>query len=308
MKKLFILLLMPFALIQFEQTIFSQENKTDSLELKIMSFNIWVGGGKSIDETKNVIKSSSTEIAGIQESSKGKTNAAEKIAAELGWHSFVSNPSCTIISRYPIVKSSPNKKGCKIQIDKNQFVWMFNVHLMYCPYGPYQLNGIPYCGAPLLNTEKDAIETAWKIHSKEVETTIAEIIEAQKDNCPIFLTGDFNEPSYLDWTEKASKAGICKIPVAWPSAKAFIEKANLKDSYRVKYPDETTHKGYTWTPLPSKREVLDRIDFLFFQGTNTELVNVQIVGEKSDFSDIKFEKFPSDHRAVLGTFKINKSQ
>ena len=50
--------------------------------------------------------------------------------------------------------------------------------------------------------------------------------------------------------------------------------------------------------------MLDRIDFLFFHGTNVTLKNVFIVGEKSDLSDIGFENYPSDHRAVLGVFAL----
>ncbi|MDR1483478.1 MAG: endonuclease/exonuclease/phosphatase family protein [Planctomycetaceae bacterium] len=305
MRRFVIVLIVLFVAVQFVQIIFAQDNKQDAIELKVMSFNIWYGGGKSIDETANVIKTTSADIVGIQESNKGRNNTAEKIANDLGWRSCI-NSSRTIISRYPIVKTSPSRRGCKIQIGENRFVWMFNIHLAHCPYGPYQLNGIPYCGAPLLNTAEEAINAAWKAHRGEVEGTIADIKEAQKDNCPIFLTGDFNEVSHLDWTEKAAKAGICKMPVAWPTTKAFAEKANLKDSYRTKYPDEVTHKGHTWTTFPAKREVLDRIDFIFFHGTNVEVIDVQTVGEKSNLSDIKFEKYPSDHRAVLGTFKIKK--
>jgi endonuclease/exonuclease/phosphatase family metal-dependent hydrolase len=301
MKRFVVVMFVLFVFVQFVQ--FVQGKEQDAIELKVMSFNIWVGGGKSIDETANVIKTTSADIVGIQESSKGKDNNAVKIAKGLGWHSCVY-AGCTIISRYPIVKTSPNQQGCKIQIGKNQFVWMFNIHLKYCPYGPYQLNGIPYCGAPLLDNEKDAIDTALKTHQNAVEAIISEIKEAQKDNCPIFLTGDFNEPSHLDWTGNAAKSGICKMPVAWPSTKALMEKANLKDSYRTKYPNEVTHKGHTWTTFPAKREVLDRIDFVFFYGTNVEVTDVKVVGEKSDLSDIKFEKYPSDHRAVLGIFKL----
>ncbi|MDR0391718.1 MAG: endonuclease/exonuclease/phosphatase family protein [Planctomycetaceae bacterium] len=299
MKRLFVaVLFVSFVFTQFDQFLFAQ----DTTELKVMSFNIWGGGGKSLEETANVIKTTSADIVGIQEARKGKNNNAEKIANDMGWHTYTKNSA--IISRYPIVKTLPNINACKIQIGENKFVWMFNVHLLHCPYGPYQLNGIKYCGAPLLDNAQDAIDAAWKAHQKEVETAIDAIKEAQKDNCPIFLTGDFNEPSHLDWTEKAAKAGICKMPVEWQSTKALTEKANLKDSYRIKYPDEVTHKGHTWTTFPAKREVLDRIDFVFFQGENVDVVDVQIVGEKSDLSDIKFEKYPSDHRAVLGIFKI----
>ncbi|MDR2440543.1 MAG: endonuclease/exonuclease/phosphatase family protein [Planctomycetaceae bacterium] len=304
MKNYVVLLFTLFVFAQIPAILFSQEKEQNTLELKVMSFNIWVGGGKSVEETTNVIKQTSADIVGIQEASKKGNNIAEKIAKEMGWYSYAANSSRTIISRYPIAKKSPNGKGCKIQINGNLFVWIFNLHLIHCPYEPYQLNGIPYCNAPLLDTAEEAVQSAWKSRGNDVEETIADIKEAQKDDCPIFLTGDFNEPSCLDWTEKAAKMGICKIPVAWPAAKAFMEKAGMKDSYRTKYPDEVTHKGHTWTPLPAKRDVFDRIDFVFFHGSKVELLNSQIVGEKSELTDIGFDNYPSDHRAVLGTFLL----
>ncbi|MDR0609975.1 MAG: endonuclease/exonuclease/phosphatase family protein [Planctomycetaceae bacterium] len=309
MKKFIVLLIMSFVFAQIPAILFSQEKVQDTPrlnELKVMSFNIWVGGGKSIEETANVIKQTSADIVGIQEASKGGKNNAEKIAKDLGWHSYTANSSRTIISRFPVVKKSTNGKGCKIQIGEKRFVWMFNLHLIHCPYEPYQLNGIPYCGAPFLNTAEEAIQSALKSRGRDVEETVADIKEAQKDNCPIFLTGDFNEPSCLDWTEKAAKAGNCKMPVAWPSTKAFIEKAGMKDSYRIKFPDEVTQKGHTWSSLPpSKNEIFERIDFLFFHGSNVETLKVQIVGEQSQDTDIGFDNYPSDHRAVLGTFRLN---
>lgn len=304
MKKSIILLFTLFVFAQIPAILFSQEKEQNTLELKVMSFNIWVGGGKSLEETTRVIRETKVDIVGIQEAAKGENNNAKKIAEEMGWYCYVINYSRTVISRYPIVKSSPNNNGCKIQIGENRFVWMFNIHLNHCPYEPYQLNGISYCNAPLLDTAEEAVKSAWNSRGKDVEGTISDIKEAQKDDCPVFLTGDFNEPSCLDWTEKAVKAGICKIPVTWPATKAFMEKAGMKDSYRTKYPDEVTHKGHTWTTLPAKREVLDRIDFVFFHGSKIELLNVQIAGEKSELTDIGFDKYPSDHRAVLGTFLL----
>ena len=301
MKHSFTVLLVFFVSFGFLRAItFAQDNH----ELKVMSFNIWVGGGYSLDETLNVIKETGADIVGVQESSKQGVNVIERFAKENGWHSYAENSSRTILSRYPIVKKSTNGKGCKIQIDETTFVWMFNLHLMYCPYEPYQLNGIEYCGAPLLDMAEEAIASAWKSRGDDVKATIADIKEAQKENCPIFLTGDFNEPSCLDWTEKAAKAGVCKIPVDWPATRAFMRDADMQDSYRTKYPDEVTHKGHTWTTRPSKREVLDRIDFLFFHGDKIELKDIFVVGEKSELSDIQFENYPSDHRAVLGVFTL----
>ncbi|WP_280744753.1 MULTISPECIES: endonuclease/exonuclease/phosphatase family protein [unclassified Parabacteroides] len=272
-----------------------------------MSFNIWLGGGKSVQETARVILESKADIVGIQESSRDDVNTAINIADSLGWYSYASTGSPTIISKFAITDTSTYGHGVKIQIDEKYFVWMFNIHLMYCPYEPYQLNGIHYCGGPLLNTAAEAIASARNTRGKEVAEIILDMKEAQKEGYPLFLTGDFNEPSCLDWTEKSAKAGLCKMPVSWPSTFDFMYQADMKDSYRMLYPDETANPGYTWTPLPeseSYTEVLDRIDFVFFWG-NIHPVKSEIVGEVNPASDIQFANYPSDHRAVISTFTFN---
>lgn len=274
-------------------------------ELKVMSFNIWVGGGKSIDATGKVFAESKADIIGVQESTRNDKNIAVQLADSLGWHSYVYGQSTAIISKYPIVDTSANKYGVKIKIDDTHFVWMFNIHLMYCPYEPYQLNGIEYCGGPILQTAEEAVASATATRSKEVESNIADILEVRKEGFPIFLTGDFNEPSCLDWTAKAVEAGLCKMAVEWPSTKAFLNEGGMKDSYRMSYPDEVKNPGHTWTPLPEAtayKEVLDRIDFVLFSGEKVELKNSIIVGEKSSKSDMGFNDYPSDHRAVMSTF------
>jgi uncharacterized protein YjdB len=272
---------------------------TNSLtELRVMSFNIWVGGGRSIERTIAAITESGADIVGLQEA-----NNASDIATRLGWTSVQQYGSSAIISRYPIVASSSLKIGAKLKVGENQYVWMFNQHFIYCPYEPYRLNGIEYCGYGTLYTADEAITSAWNARKNEVERTIAEIQKAQKEQIPVFLTGDFNEPSWLDWTERAATAGICKMAVAWPSTRNIQERTEMIDSYRTFYPDEVAKPGYTWTPLPAARDVLDRIDFVFFWGA-TQLIKSEIVGEKKPESDIVISAYPSDHRAVLSSFYI----
>jgi endonuclease/exonuclease/phosphatase family metal-dependent hydrolase len=266
-----------------------------------------VGGGKSIERTVAVVRESGADIVGIQEESK---DAAATIAKSLGWtsvHTYKNliGKSCAIISKYPIVAFSASKIGVKLQTGDNKHVWMFNQHLNHCPYEPYRLNGIEYCGGTL-HTEEEAIASAWEARKIDVEHTVAEIKTAQTDKIPIFLTGDFNEPSYLDWTERAVEADLCKIPVAWPATKSLHEKAGMKDSYRVIHPDEVACPGHTWTPRPAENEVLDRIDFVLFWGENEQVtvVKSEIVGEKMPESDIVIQDYPSDHRAVISAFYI----
>jgi len=300
-----------FSLLFFIISIFfscNSKKNPEPLSLKVMSFNIWVGGGKSIDATARVFLDSNADIIGVQEATRDDMNMVSRIADSIGWYSYAHERSTTILSKYPIVDTSQNKYGVKIAIDEQHYIWMFNMHLIHCPYEPYQLNGIEYCGAPMIETEEEAVESAKASRGKAVENSISDIMEAKKEGYPIFLTGDFNEPSCLDWTERGVEAGLCKIKVAWPSTKAYMEKAGMKDSYRIIYPDEVRNPGHTWTTLPETSaydEVLDRIDFVFFSGDNIELINSQILGENSSLSDIKFDNYPSDHRAVISTFSLH---
>jgi hypothetical protein len=273
--------------------------------LRVMSFNIWVGGGKSIERTIAVVRESGAGIVGIQEEAK---DAATTIAKSLGWTSVYKytsllGKSCAIISKYPVVDSTTSRIGVKLKIGDNKYVWMFNQHLNHCPYEPYRLNGMEYCGGTLY-TEEEAIASAWDARKSDVEYTVAEIKKVQADKIPVFLTGDFNEPSYLDWTERATEAGLCKMPVAWPATKKLQEQTGLKDSYRTVHPDEVSCPGHTWTPQPAENEVFDRIDFVLFWGDNATVLKSEIVGEKIPESDIVISDYPSDHRAVLSSFYI----
>ena len=276
-------------------------------ELKVMSFNIWVGGGKSLDATTRVIRESGADIVGIQESKRDRINKALEIADSLGWYGYEGKGGNAILSRFAAVDTSAAGYGVKFQIAKNQFVWMFNIHLMYCPYEPYQLNGISYCGAPLLSTAEEAVASARNTRGEEVAVVIKDIQSIQREGYPIFLTGDFNEPSWLDWTADAAGTGLCIMPVQWPTTKNLMEGASLKDSYRTIYPDPVTQPGHTWTPHPDidpGQEVHDRIDFLLFGG-NIRVLDSFILGEDSEKSDIRFADYPSDHRAVLSVFQFN---
>ena len=274
-----------------------------------MSFNIWKGGGTSIGKTAEIFVYSGADIIGVQEAYHGDRNIAKQIADSLGWYSFENSHSQTIISKYPIVDTSANNLGVKIRFDEKHFVWMFNVHLNHCPYEPYQLNDIEYCGGPFLKTEEEAINSAKVTREAQVRSNIDDILKIREEGYPIFLTGDFNEPSYLDWTEKAVEAGLCKLSVKWPSTRLFIEEGKMTDSYRTLYPDKVKNPGHTWTPLPETekyKEVFDRIDFVLFSGNNIKVAKSQLLGEESPLSDIKFKDYPSDHRAVLSSFVIEK--
>src|SRR5690606_14132133 len=96
----------------------------------------------------------------------------------------------------------------------------------------------------------------------EMAHLLMDMAPALRGNEKIIITGDFNEPSHLDWTPEAVQAKLIPISVGWPQSRALVD-SGLSDAYRQIHPDPVSKPGYTWTPTPAKRDVLDRIDFVY---------------------------------------------
>ena len=150
-----------------------------------------------------------------------------------------------------------------------------------------------------------------------------------KQGSLIFLGGDFNEPSFADWTEATrDSADHNGITVDWPCT-TRLHEAGFADAYRTRYPNPVTHPGYTypadnpdvpinrltWAPQADERE---RIDFIFFfprkgltlkdatiVGPNGCIRHSQRTPETSQDSILTpAGTWPSDHKAVLATFRL----
>ncbi len=290
--------------------------KTDShlepITIRLMSFNIWVGGepgGQPLEQTAAVIKAARADIVGIQESfgSRSKEDSAKKIAEMLGWQHVNQRGSTSVISRFPIVGTTPEKWGVMLELSENQQIYLFNAHLAHAPYQPYQLAEIEYGSGRFIKTEQEAIEEARKARGHQVDAILAEMKAVADRGLPMFLTGDLNEPSHQDWTDAAAQAGHCQIKVEYPTTKSFSD-FGFTDAFRSFHPDETKVRGYTWTPInaaddPSERH--DRIDFVFSKGEQIRCVKAEVVGEaESRGADIVVTPYPSDHRGVVAEFQI----
>lgn len=62
----------------------------------------------------------------------------------------------------------------------------------------------------------------------------------------VFLTGDFNVPSHLDWTN-ATKSNHFGVSIQWPVS-AKLQQLNFRDSYREIRSNPVKHPANTWTP------------------------------------------------------------
>jgi exodeoxyribonuclease III len=287
----------------------------DAESLRVMTFNIWVGGeagGQPLDQTAKVIQIAKADVVGMQESCGEERNGkrpenAKVIAGKLGWSYFSQGDDDTsIMSRHKIVDHSPKKWGAAIELPSGKRVWIFNAHFAHAPYQPYQLLKIPYHDGPFINTAVEAVAAARDARQAQVESMLAEVAAVRDQNTPIIITGDFNEPSSLDWTAAVFLAGRCPRAVRWPTTAAVCD-AGFVDSYRQLHNDPLKMPGYTWTPTTSvddPQDHHDRIDFVMIGGPGARVSNSEIVGEDSQHADIVVTPYPSDHRGVVATMKI----
>ncbi len=289
-------------------------------KLTLLSFNMWGAGAnaqKSIDETVAVIKASGADIIGAQETvpepdpctadvcAATDNSRAKDIAAALGYfyhelkHNTENHWADAIISKYPFGKETPNGVGVEIDVNGAKVV-AYSMNLDDAPYQPYQLLNIEYGNWPYLKTADEAIKAATETRGKALSLLVADI-RAEGDAVAQFVMGDFNEPSHWDWTEKAVKAGLQPLVVAYPTTKG-VEAEGFVDTFRVAFPDEVAKPGVTWTPTTEptdRQDHHDRIDFVLAKAKNLKVISAGIVGEKAPEADIVVTPWPSDHRATM---------
>lgn len=293
--------------------------------LRVMSFNIYGGGandGEPIDATVAAIQAAGADIVGVQETRvetdpcdadscpPAGPSAARALAEALGFHYYdqtQENPALwanAVLSRYPIGKASAHDLGVPIEVD-GRTVWIFNIHHTDFPYQPYQVLNIEYGPAPFLTTAAEAEDAARATRGPAMDL-LFEDMKAAEGAAAVFVTGDFNEPSDLDWTAAAVTAGTQPMAVVWPTTKR-LEDAGFVDSYRAVYPDPAAKPAFTWTPRGSETDSEDhhdRIDFVFVRGTGLTVTAAGIVGETGPRSDIVSEPWPSDHRATVAEVRF----
>ena len=291
--------------------------RAEDSTLRVMSYNIHRGGvvflKQPLSQTANAILLAKADIVGIQETRSPRGDTLEDLAKLLGWN--YDEGSC-IVTRYEIVEhfkgGKDYKGGIKVKLASDKHAYIFNLHLPSHPYQPYQLLGIRpkwhkhTNNITFIKTEAEAIEWAKKARGAEIGKVLRQVKSIPDKDAPVFVVGDFNEPSHLDWTEPAAKAGRHPIKVEYPTS-SEMAKAGFSDSYRTIFPDEMKNPGITWSPaykVGDPRTHHDRIDFVYFKGKGLEVKEVKILGENEENADIVVTPYPSDHRAVVGTFTL----
>lgn len=296
----------------------SAEDQTVTL----LSMNMWGAGaneGKSIDETVAVMKATGADIiaavetvpepdpcdAGSENCIAGDTSRAKELAAALGYyyHEFKHNTDVhwadAILSKYPFGDETPNGTGVAIDVNGHKVI-AYAMNLNDAPYQPYQLLGIEYGPFPFFKTPEEAVKAASETRGTALALVLADV-RAMQDAEAQFVMGDFNEPSYLDWTAEAVAAKLQPLAVEWPFTKTIADEGFI-DTFRATYPDVAAKPGMTWTTGSAPSDPTDhhdRIDFILARGAALKVLSAGIVGEKAPEADLVVTPWPSDHRATM---------
>lgn len=283
----------------------------------LMSYNVWKGWSQVDDGFEKGIASireSKADVVGLQEATP---ELAQKIAAALGWHwAEKGQGTAEIVSRYPIVETRGidrlTEATIRLSESPRRDIVVFNCHLDYLAYGPYAAN------LPGATPESVLAEEAHSQRAAQMKGMLEFMrpFLAASAEVPVFLTGDFNGPSHLDWTEAARAAHGNVGPVAWSPSSQVIA-AGMVDSFRVLHPDPVAESGNTWSAIHKGSEPQDRIDFTYHMGQGLMVVSsrtfsngVQVTlgswRDTRDFTPVRGNTWPSDHFAVLTEYHFAK--
>ena len=247
----------------------------------------------------SAIRASNADVVGIEEGG----GEIPQIAKALGWRYY--DIRMQIVSRLPLI-DPPGGNGLYtfVQLRPGGVVAMENVHLPSNPYGPYWVRD----GRSLSRVL--ALENRLRVPPLHPLLRAARTLLSR--GIPVFLTGDFNSPSWRDWTTTMVHARFqIKYAVRWPASVA-VERAGFVDSFRAAYPNPASVPGLTWPTRrtipgvwnPGPREPADRIDFVYAAGAARTMASA-ILGEPGAPGILAATApWPSDHRLVVSTFSV----
>lgn len=274
----------------------------DKKDLSVLSFNRLEG--TSLNSLSELIELLHPDIIGLQES----YDMGLKIANRFNYCFYGSdNKSVAILSKYPIEIISDTQS--KIILNHNLYINFFNIHFTSNPYQPYDIRDM------LITTPSQARYQAEQTRGLEATDLASDIVATiSTSSMPVIVSGDFNEPSHLDWvagTENPINFSLgddvtSQFVVNWPTSNKILN-TGLLDAYRTMYNNPVNNPGYTWTPKISIDEVHDRIDMIYYHDTDIlNLHTIQLVGP-DQYSDIVVDNYESDHRGVFAIFNIDIS-
>ena len=316
-------------------------------EIKFLQLNIWQEGvmvKNGYEALADELARADADFVMLSEVRNYKgTRFCDRIVASLKergktYYSFYSYDS-GLLSKYPIVDSAvifpengDHGSIYKLTADwEGKRVCVYTAHLDYRNCAYYRVRG--YDGSTWEKMEPDTVVAsllADNVASQRDDAIRQFIADAEKETAQghlVFIGGDFNEPSHLDWTEATKDSADHQgVVIPW-TVSTMLTQAGYKDTYREMYPDPVKNPGYTypadsketevsrltWTPDADERE---RIDFIYYYPQKgLKLLQANVFGPRGSIrnsmrvqentQDVFIEPlgvWPTDHKGVLVRF------
>lgn len=222
------------------------------------------------------------------------------------YHSFYSYDS-GLLSRYPITDTTvvypcrdDHGSIYRLACEAKGRRWaVYTAHLDYLNDTYYEVRGYDgntWAEIPVLTDSAEIVRR--NARSKRDEALTAFLSHAARDEAEgrvVVLGGDFNEPSWLDWTPATRYLyDHHGVVMAWPATRRLAE-AGYTDVWRALFPDPVSRPGFTypadnpavsptrlsWAPLADERE---RIDYLFVKGRGVSVSDAKVYGPKGSIA------------------------
>ena len=313
-------------------------------ELRLLQLNIWQEGvmvKNGYEALADELARADADFVMLSEVRNYKgTRFCDRIVASLKergktYYSFYSYDS-GLLSKYPIVDSAvifpengDHGSIYKLTADwEGKRVCVYTAHLDYRNCAYYRVRG--YDGSTWDKMEPDTVVAsllADNVASQRDDAIRLFIADAAKETAQghlVFIGGDFNEPSHLDWTEATKDSADHRgVVIPW-TVSTLLTEAGYKDAYREMYPDPVKNPGYTypadskdtevsrltWTPDADERE---RIDFIYYYPQKgLSLLQANIFGPRGSIrNSMRLQEntedtfieplgvWPTDHKGVL---------
>lgn len=334
-----------FAVLTFSIT---SAQAREPLRLKVLQWNIWQEGTMVEEGFEAIVneiarlKPDFVTLSEVRNYNHGNftlrlCNALKQKG--VSYHSFYSYDT-GLLSRYPITDSLTvfpcNQDHGSIHkltaLVKDRVINVYTAHLDYLNDAYYNVRG--YDGSTWKEVEqpKDVAELlrlsdlSWRDDATRIFLN-----EARHDIAAgqyVILGGDFNEPSWQDWT--AATANLYDhhgFIVPWTVTRMLTD-AGFNDAFRERWHDVLKYPGFTypsanpavsvskltWAPKADERE---RIDYIFYKGhgmtvtdarvfgPDSTICRSQIVADSTDEPIIKpLSTWPTDHKGVMVELEI----
>lgn len=252
------------------------------------------------------------DVVGFQESG---SDQALRAAEALGWYYVPpGNGWARMISRYPVAQSLPGgggAQGARIRLSGSPLREV----IVYNCYHSANFSALSAAAKPGATADSVLAEEMRSSRPADTQAMLGILAPylANAEVVPVFLTGDFNTSSHLDWSAATAARHNGVGHVAWPGSLA-ITQAGMLDSYRVIHPDPVASPGVTWTPLLRDYPVPDRIDFIYYKGGSVHAIDSTVfhtaiettVGSGESIAAVaRGNTWPTDHASVVSTFRLD---